>query len=289
MGGGRKKIKRLHTIWRKLSRDEQEKELDDLVKKYGWFNEIEGDKPFDKEHYKKKILEFQEEKKQYLAMNIPQEVRKIGGLIGELGFLRFWNRYHFMTIRYHLQAILKELVKRSKEPTFEFATVDEMNRYFHNEEVHVSEMNERKNGYASCLVDGHTKIFTGKDAKELEELVKEDFTKMREVRGSVANKGIVRGKVRIISFVADDYNEQVKSFEKDEILVTGMTRPQIVHLCKKASAIITDEGGITSHAAVVSRELNIPCIIATHNATKVFKTGDLVEVDANSGIVTLLS
>ena len=67
-----------------------------------------------------------------------------------------------------------------------------------------------------------------------------------------------------------------------------MTRPQIVHLCQKASAIITDEGGITSHAAVVSREFNIHCIIATHNATKILKTGDEVEVDAEKGIVKRL-
>ncbi len=74
-------------------------------------------------------------------------------------------------------------------------------------------------------------------------------------------------------------------FKGGEILVTGMTRPQIVHLCKKAAAIVTDEGGITSHAAVVSREFGIPCIIATHNATRTLKTGDLVEVDANQGVV----
>ena len=58
---------------------------------------------------------------------------------------------------------------------------------------------------------------------------------------------------------------------------------------KKASAIITDEGGICSHAALVSRELGIPCIVGTRDATQVFKDGDFVEVDANRGIVTLLS
>ncbi len=63
-----------------------------------------------------------------------------------------------------------------------------------------------------------------------------------------------------------------------------MTRPQIAHLCHKASAIITDEGGITSHASIISREFNIPCIIETKNATKIFKPGDVVEIDAINGI-----
>jgi len=54
---------------------------------------------------------------------------------------------------------------------------------------------------------------------------------------------------------------------------------------KKAGAIVTDEGGITCHAAIVSRELGIPCVVGTKIVTKVFKDGDLVEVDANKGLV----
>ena len=57
---------------------------------------------------------------------------------------------------------------------------------------------------------------------------------------------------------------------------------------KKAKAIVTDEGGVTSHAAVVSRELGIPCVIGTKLATKVFKDGDFVEVDAEKGIVKIV-
>lgn len=69
---------------------------------------------------------------------------------------------------------------------------------------------------------------------------------------------------------------------------TSMTRPEFVPLMKKAAAIITDEGGITCHAAIVSRELNIPCIIGTRIATKVLKDGDYIEVDADNGIVKIL-
>ena len=67
--------------------------------------------------------------------------------------------------------------------------------------------------------------------------------------------------------------------------MTPMTRPEFLPLMKKAKAIITDEGGITCHAAIVSRELGIPCIIGTKIATKVLKDNDLVEVDAEKGIV----
>ena len=100
------------------------------------------------------------------------------------------------------------------------------------------------------------------------------------IQGQIGSKGIIRGKVRIVFDVYSNHG-----FVDKEILVTGMTRPEFVPLMKKAAAIITDEGGITSHAAIVARELRKPCIIGTKIATKVLKDGDLVEVDANKGVV----
>ena len=64
-----------------------------------------------------------------------------------------------------------------------------------------------------------------------------------------------------------------------------MTTPDYVPAMKRAAAIVTDKGGRTCHAAIVSRELKIPCVIGTKIATQVFKTGDIVEVDAERGIV----
>ena len=62
----------------------------------------------------------------------------------------------------------------------------------------------------------------------------------------------------------------------------------IVPLMKKAAAIVTDEGGVTSHAAIVSRELGIPCVIGTQKATNTFKTGQKIKVDADNGIVSVI-
>ncbi|MBU4015196.1 phosphoenolpyruvate synthase, partial [Patescibacteria group bacterium] len=76
--------------------------------------------------------------------------------------------------------------------------------------------------------------------------------------------------------------------EKVDILVAGMTSPEFIIVMKKAKAIITDHGGMTSHAAIVSRELGIPAIIGTKIATQVLKDGDLVEVDADKGVVKIL-
>ena len=76
-----------------------------------------------------------------------------------------------------------------------------------------------------------------------------------------------------------------RPFGKKDILVTSMTKPENNLILRKYKAIVTDEGGVLSHASIISRELKIPCVIGTKIATRVFKNGDLVEVDANKGIV----
>ncbi len=77
--------------------------------------------------------------------------------------------------------------------------------------------------------------------------------------------------------------KEISKFKKGEVLITGMTDPDWVPAMKLASAIVTDEGGRTAHAAIVSRELGIPCIVGTGNATKVIKTGQEITVDCSGG------
>ena len=81
-------------------------------------------------------------------------------------------------------------------------------------------------------------------------------------------------------------NPHKEKFTSGKILVTTMTRPDFLPLMRQALAIVTDEGGITSHAAIVSRELGIPCIIGTKVGTKLLKTGDKIKLDLKNGIVT---
>ncbi len=285
-----KEIEELHKKWSKIKTGEKQKALQQLVQKYGWFNEIEGNKPFDAEHYCKRVENFHKEPVYQLkGLKIPEEIKRTGQLIGELGYLRFWTRYHFMTMRYHCKKMLAELVKHSGNPDLEFATVEEITAFFKGHKINLDEIKQRRNGYASIIENDHTKIIIGNEAKKYFYLCAEKFENVTQIRGRIASKGIVRGRARLISFTAPDYDKQVAAFQKSEILVTGMTRPQIVHLCGLASAIVTDEGGITSHAAVISRELGIPCIIATVNATKIIKTGDMIEVDAEKGVVKILN
>lgn len=101
--------------------------------------------------------------------------------------------------------------------------------------------------------------------------------------GQTACRGNVTGVVRVVLDPHDD-----KGFQDGDILVTSMTRPEFVPIMKRAGAVVTNEGGITCHAAIVSRELNIPCVIGTKIATQILNDGDAVEVDANNGIVKII-
>lgn len=123
--------------------------------------------------------------------------------------------------------------------------------------------------------------FPGKQAEEIDKNFREKLSQIStELKGMIACTGKVTGVVKVCRNIHD-----IPLVKKGEILVTSMTRPEFLPAMQKAAAFVTDEGGITSHAAIVSREMNKPCIIGTKIATKVFKDGDLVEVDANKGIV----
>ncbi len=107
------------------------------------------------------------------------------------------------------------------------------------------------------------------------------------LRGMPANKGLVTGRVRIVSDILNDelMAKELYKVKKGEILVAEMTRPLFVICMRKVAAIVTDRGGILCHAAMVSREFNIPCIVGTGNATKILKNGRKILIDANKGII----
>jgi len=109
------------------------------------------------------------------------------------------------------------------------------------------------------------------------------YAMMKELRGQVACKGKARGRVRILK-----RKDQVSDIIQGEIIVSPMTTPDFLAAIQKAAAIVTDEGGVTCHAAIVARETGKPCIIGTKFATKILKDGDLVEVDADKGIIRII-
>lgn len=108
-------------------------------------------------------------------------------------------------------------------------------------------------------------------------------SEVSEIHGFGASKGKVRGPAKIV-ISSKDFSK----VNRGDILVAIMTSVDFIPVMERAAAFVTNEGGITSHASIVAREMGEPCIIGTKIATKVLKDGDLVEVDANSGIVRII-
>lgn len=103
------------------------------------------------------------------------------------------------------------------------------------------------------------------------------------IKGIAASTGIAEGIVKVVTGVKD-----APHFQEGYILVAEMTEPSMVIMMNKAAAIVTDKGGLTSHPAIVSRELGIPCVVATKTGTKVLKDGVKVRVDGTKGEVFIL-
>lgn len=119
-------------------------------------------------------------------------------------------------------------------------------------------------------------------AKEMKE--SDDFKTAETpiLHGAAASPGVGSGSVKILKSP-----KEIGKLKEGDVLVASMTSPDYVPAMKRAAAIITDEGGLTSHAAIVSRELGVPCVVGTKEATTKLSDGDKVTVDGAKGVVYL--
>lgn len=163
-------------------------------------------------------------------------------------------------------------------------TIGELTQALEKNKVNVNLLNER---IKHCIVSAEKDrlaISSGKKAAQFSKKIKEPVLKgISEIYGTVAYPGFTQGIIKII-----EKPEDMAKMNKKDVLVSSATNPNLLPAIRKASAIVTDEGGITCHAAIVSRELKIPCVIGTKIATEVLKDGSLVEVNATHGKIKIL-
>lgn len=174
---------------------------------------------------------------------------------------------------------LENLIDRSiKKPSWQYGAPAEILK----SKINPAKLKNRRKSIL-ILEKGRVKIVTGGRAAAWFKIFTEAIEGPAVIRGRTAYPGKARGGVKIIF-----YKKDLAKLKKGDILVSPMTEVDFVPYLKKAAAIVTDEGGFTCHAAIISREMKIPCIVGTRVATKVLKDGDYVEVDANKGIVRIL-
>jgi len=228
----------------------------------------------EKERKKKKLFNL-------LVKGLTKKEKELIRLTQGIVYLRTYRTDIFNWGGFLVGGLLKEVAHRLdiSYDDLHFFRIDEIIGFLlkGKRKLVLEELQERKEkDWTYFTIHGKEKILY----KSAKVRVKKEI---EEIKGKVGYSGKVRGKIKIVL-----NKNQFLKVKKGDILVTSMTSPDFIPVLKKVSAIITDEGGITCHAAIIAREMKIPCIIGTKIATKVLKDGDLVEVDANKGIIKVI-
>lgn len=280
------------------------------IKEYGYVTIGYGSKPlskkFLKNRYDKLISGGYEKIKQRIneIENYPTEIAKMKKIVykklnnnqlaelfdlaAKLGYMRDRKKAYLGKSVEFRNTIFDEIIKRREIPRTElkYYLLEEMKELLlNNNRLSLTEVNKRSQG----IYIKHVSSFDSGDiAREqyfgIMNVEKENKEILNTRKGICASPGKVIGKARVCLTY-----EESNNFEKDEILVTYGTDFDFMNAILKSSGIITEEGGILSHASVISRELKKPCIIAYQGVTKIIKTGDVIELNADDGSVKIIS
>ncbi|MFC1648450.1 PEP-utilizing enzyme [Nanoarchaeota archaeon] len=263
----------------------KEEDMDKFIREYKWVGTHGFEGPgLSKENLlqeKKKLVEKTEE----ISGFVPEELKDIQWAGSEL---LFYRSNIIETLDKICYSFKEKLIALGKEHCLSY---DEMLSLSWIEMLELLDsgnpppsIKTRKKNYGIIQIDGNYIMLFGDELeKELEMHQEKVDTTIVEFKGTTGYPGKVKGKVKIIRDT-----KEVNKVKKGEIMVVADTTPDFITAMEKAAAFVTDRGGITSHTTIVAREMRKPCIIGTKIATKVLKDGDLVEVDADKGVVRKL-
>jgi len=242
-----------------------------ISERYGWMRARDGfAHPYTETEIKAYAKTLKKGKIKHQYPLIPRPLKKMFADARELVHLRTYRTDVFYEFLFLARPILKEIGKKYRIPYGQL-------KYYN----------------IASLISGRPvkapKKFTALGYQNKLSFLKsgllrtKKISKTTEIKGAIAQMGIVKGRAKVVINLKD-----LAKVKKGDILVTYMTSPNFLAVMKLAGAFVTDEGGLTCHAAIIARELKKPCIIGTKNATQIIKDGDLVEVDANQGVVKII-
>ncbi|MBI4994791.1 hypothetical protein HZC21_04085 [Candidatus Peregrinibacteria bacterium] len=277
-----------------------EVKLNEHVKKYFWINNSYLDSVVLSEKFFKDrlaemnktnnfILQSKRDRQKYLKKyKLSSQVKKISN---RLGYCIYWQderKGRIFKANHYIKLFLEEFSCRYNLPLsyLEQYWCWELPDLLRGQKVSVSEMENRLKEQAGYMIAAKERndVITSKEfVKNVRPILQTRVANnVKEIKGMCVNtgSGLVSGKAKILL----DHHDFGK-MKNGDVLVAPMTSPEYILAMRKAVAVVTDAGGMTCHAAIVSRELGVPCIVGTKIATRVLKDGDLVEIDANNGIV----
>lgn len=256
---------------------------------------------FIRDYLKKEIvpaeqLEFLKERRRHLeklkqsyleALRLTTFERHILELAGKIVWAKPRRKDYQSRSYWHVEKLQREIAQRLALTLDQVRStpIEQLERWLLGEDVDA----DMPNTIFRCHVcvpqaDGTVATLFGDDAqtflRQVERPTHPVTSDTKELRGTSARPGQAKGRVKIVN-TPDD----MAKMEYGDILVSTATTPSIIAAMKRAAAIVTDEGGLTCHASIVSRELGIPCVIGTKIASEIFHDGDHVEVDATKGMI----
>ena len=247
--------------------------LKQLHKKYAWMK-ARRQGGFGVGYTLKEVQELKKDADQILEKSIlpkatiPNYLKDIAKELKDLTYLRAFRTDALFELYYLAQPIFHKLEKE--------LNIDSVGNHLPSNLI---SKNLKGYGKNFCIIKHYDDIFVSEN-----NLIKTKDQANKDIKGQIAWKGKTIGTAKILL-----QPKELNKVKKGDILVTNMTIPAYLPAMRRASAFVTDEGGITCHASILAREMGKPCIIGTKNATKVLKDGDLIEVDANIGIVTKMN
>lgn len=267
--------------------------------RYYWFNtNYIGSHPADPEYFAKRLKSLKPREEavttRFVLPPLLRPDQEIRQLINLIRFTADWQderKVNIFKAVYHAEILVRELSRRSDIPLshLRYMAVEEIMKFRKKRDwqKYRKILAVRRQGCFQWLSGTREIIVAGAAFRSLEKYYHSIRSHVGSVplsiEGTTANSGRVVGPVVICRSTKD-----LNKVRSGDVLVASMTRPEYLSGIKKAAALVTDEGGITCHAAIVSRELGLPCIIGTKIATKALRDGDVVEVNANHGVVKIL-
>lgn len=255
---------------------------------------------FQKEKEQIDKMEKNIEKRDRILLKNKKEEYRIADIMGHSAVIRFDLQTLVLCTLNYVKQFLDQIpavcnIERHILDAYEFPEIIALIKT--GKKVDDELIRKRQNGYLKIFTKNAIKVrvadMAHKEIKDFLEFRKKEIETTLSLKGIVASwpnkeEYIFRGRAFVLT-TAFGSEEKVKELKEREILVVTQTHPQIVFAMEKALVIVADEGGVTSHAAIVSRELNKPCITGTKLGTKIFKTGDVIEINLKDGTIKKIS
>lgn len=286
--------------------EEVEKELEEHKEEYQWCPEYDYNlDPWTLDDFKERIKDLKDTAEEKLSeKKSPERLEEeLNNALEEVGTdqeLRDWVRLvqRYVYLRTYRTNMLRKFYHRIKPFIHEIAgrmgwdkelmpyfTPRELEEYLKTgKKPDKEEIKRRSEKFLLIRKWGAIKIYSRDE--RIKKIMREELPEVKEVKkleGEGIYPGVAEGKVKLVEDA-----ESGGKLERGEILVSTMTTPDMSPIIKRASAIVTDEGGMTCHAAVISKEMGVPCVVGAEEATEVLEDGQKVKVDAEKGIVEVL-